>query len=456
MSREPAQDHRTPARSAWPTVAVAVVGCLAAVIRLTVVLLDPNAILEDPDAYWRYARAIWYRGSYLSSAFRPPVYPLLLAPCWALGDYRWLAAAALHGVLGGVAAGAAGFVAHRVLRTRVAAWGAGLIVAFDPVLVYWSGRAMSETAAAALAAVAMAWLSLGPGQVSALGSGVLAGVTALCRPELGAAVAAAATARYAGPYGRQRVQLLGVILFGIAAVLSIWIARNLRISGHFVPLTTHGGYTAVLGNNPLWYRILEEHGLTARYDGEELRRWQRALQRDFERWLKDEGLSPESRLEREVYYDRFCYERALQSAKEEPRGFVRAAVQRLWALWKPVPSDRYGVTAGILVGAWYGVLYAACVAGLVRWVRSRQQRPWLLAAAALAVTITGVHVVYWCDMRMRSPLIPVLAVLAAASLGRLPAVAGNRTTKQLRESNHGNGAITEDPGPGGPGIAQAM
>jgi hypothetical protein len=35
----------------------------------------------------------------------------------------------------------------------------------------------------------------------------------------------------------------------------------------------------------------------------------------------------------------------------------------------------------------------------------------------LAISFTAVHLVYWTDMRMRAPLIPAVALAAAAGTG---------------------------------------
>ncbi len=440
--------------------AVVVTALIAAGLRLSVALHEPEALLDDPDAYWRYARQLWFQASYGGSAFRPPLYPALLAPCWAFGPYRWLGAAVLHAILGAVAAGAAAALSGRLTACPRAAWLTGTVVALDPLLLYWSGKAMSETAATALASLAMAWLALagGKGAMPAV-AGAAAGVAALCRPELGAGLAVASGWYAFTEPASRRGRAVGLVLFGMASVLSPWTLRNARLSGHFVPLTTHGGYTALLGNNPQWYSILQKCGVNAYYRDEELRSWQRQLRQQFVGWLQQRRHQPRSRLEREVYYDRYCYSRAFETILSDSRGFLRAVFQRLWALWKPMPSDRYAVAARVACGIWYVALYVAVAVGTVRLSRTgaRHVRRWLLAAALLAATITGVHVLYWCDMRMRSPLIPALAVLAAGCCPGLRPVGLGAAQKDTYEGkHHGTGTVAEDPGPRRTGVKKGM
>jgi hypothetical protein len=44
--------------------------------------------------------------------------------------------------------------------------------------------------------------------------------------------------------------------------------------------------------------------------------------------------------------------------------------------------------------------------------------PWFWGLL-LAVCLTDVHTIYWTDMRMRAPLVPVVALAVAAALQRL-------------------------------------
>ncbi len=39
-----------------------------------------------------------------------------------------------------------------------------------------------------------------------------------------------------------------------------------------------------------------------------------------------------------------------------------------------------------------------------------------MAGVLLAIALTGVHLVYWSNMRMRAPVTPLLALVAAVGL----------------------------------------
>jgi hypothetical protein len=67
-------------------------------------LLLGNELHKDPDAYWRLAANLVEHGTFgqidAPTAFRPPVYPLLLTGCVAFGEYGRMAVGALHLLLG--------------------------------------------------------------------------------------------------------------------------------------------------------------------------------------------------------------------------------------------------------------------------------------------------------------------------------------------------------------------
>ena len=128
--------HRRVFFSLW---AVIVLGVL---VRAAVMLRGPGAF-DDPDNYLPLARSLVAGDGFTwkgrPTAYRPPLYPLLLAPSIAiLGNQLRLGHRALHLGLG----------AGTVWLTAVAAKGSGLsparstlaalVIACDPVLVWQS------------------------------------------------------------------------------------------------------------------------------------------------------------------------------------------------------------------------------------------------------------------------------------------------------------------------------
>ena len=124
------------------------------------------------------------------TAYRPPLYPLLLTGCVALGDYSRAAVGVLHLALGVATVGLV-LVLGRWwgLGNRRAAL-AALLVACDPILLSQSTQVMTETPAAFLATaglVALTWASRNPSACRTIAW------RAACRP-LGGALPAHAAA----------------------------------------------------------------------------------------------------------------------------------------------------------------------------------------------------------------------------------------------------------------------
>ena len=73
---------------------------LAVAVRGGVLLATPDALSADPDGYRRVAENLLEHGCFghgqTPTAYRPPLYPLVLAPCVACGEYGRLAVAVLH------------------------------------------------------------------------------------------------------------------------------------------------------------------------------------------------------------------------------------------------------------------------------------------------------------------------------------------------------------------------
>jgi predicted outer membrane lipoprotein len=96
--------------------------------------------------------------------------------------------------------------------------------------------------------------------------------------------------------------------------------------------------------------------------------------------------------------------------------FVYASLLRLSRLWGVLPQQVAGARRSDVLryaaAAWYLAEFALVAAGLAV-LRTRVLRsPWLWGTL-LAAAFTAVHAVYWTDMRMRAPLVPFIALLAA-------------------------------------------
>jgi hypothetical protein len=119
----------------------------------------------------------------------------------------------------------------------------------------------------------------------------------------------------------------------------------------------------------------------------------------------------------------------LAAISRDPASFLRACVFRIGSLWGVVPQRVDPAESPVrrwvryAVGVWYtAVLGLACV-GLGTLGRRLLQPPWLWGLL-LCLAFTAMHSVYWSNLRMRAPLMPVVCLAAAAGARRLAIRAG--------------------------------
>ncbi len=234
-----------------------------------------NQFSQDPDAYRLIAENLLDHGVFSRSpqggpveptAFRPPLYPLLLvATAWHGRVTEW-SVAALHLVLGIVTVLWTLWLARR-WSLGSGAWLAALLVAIDPILLNQSAQVMTETLATCLAVgglLAMTHALDKPEWWSTLLAGMIIGLAALCRPTFliwAALIFLYSLCRFA-------------MVVGTAPLGDIcsWRARgtfaldDAESNGFGRPIfaTTHGGYTLLLGNNPYVLRASAQRPLGQR------------------------------------------------------------------------------------------------------------------------------------------------------------------------------------------------
>jgi hypothetical protein len=101
--------------------------------------------------------------------------------------------------------------------------------------------------------------------------------------------------------------------------------------------------------------------------------------------------------------------------------FCWSCVVRIGRLWQPLPH-RVGLKEGYVgrslryaIGLWYLVELTLALLGILCLGRIcfRSNMFWVIL---LAICFTMVHALYWTDMRMRAPLMPVVALAAATGV----------------------------------------
>ncbi len=399
---------------------------LALALRLLLAAHNPTLLLEDADGYTAHATATLQHHGFVGpftgqpTAFRPPLYPLLLAAPLACGLPPIVAVLLINLLTTVVCCIATGWLAGVLLLARRPALLCVAAVALDPLLLRYSLQPMTEVPCAALLTLACA-VSARVCQPTArpltiFSSGLLLAVAALIRPTVLLAAAAIwlqlviCTLRPGKPAVAGQTPAPPLLLaLGIALGLAPWLTRNAIQFRAFIPATTHGGYTLALGNNPDFYRDVIRGTDQFPWEGAALDRWQRKTLTD----ATAAGIN----LADELALDRFHYGLATQTIRLYPRDFLCACWLRCCRFWAIRPAGTDGTATAVLISSWYVVLWTGLILKLLQSLRHlRSAGPdaptftvWL---CCLAFALT--HLFYWTDTRMRTPILPLLIVLSVS------------------------------------------
>jgi 4-amino-4-deoxy-L-arabinose transferase-like glycosyltransferase len=396
----------------------------ALLLRGGVLLWTPDSLRADPDAYRAIAENLRDCGTFghehIPTAYRPPLYPILLLPCVACEAWTRVAIGLVHLVLGVATIYLTYWIGQFwELPGHGSGWKsapllAAVLVAVDPILLRQSSLVMTETLATFLAAAtlaALAWAHKKPSLITALAAGGVAGMAVLCRPTFLPWVACVGLVFIFAERSRHlpaRIALCASFVSGAGLILAAWVDRNITQFGCPIVTTTHGGYTLLLANNPSFYKYLRSDPWGSVWEGNEVNRW----------WANE---VPHATAEDELRADRLAYTRAKQAIQQEPGMFCWSCLVRIGRLWQPLPHQ-VGLQEGYVgrslrytIGLWYLVELTLALFGILCLGRIcfRSNVSW---AILLALCFTMVHALYWTDMRMRAPLMPVVALAAATGV----------------------------------------
>lgn len=238
--------------------------------------------------------------------------------------------------------------------------------------------------------------------------GLAFGYTLLVKASVALVFPAAFLVVLLGMPRRPGILIRNFILAGVTAVLvmSPWVLRNYEISGKFVPTMTVGGlamfqgmYTIEHQNQGLDdFQLLENASQAQIKIGHAMGLPMRA---DF----FPQFYSPQQ----EVTFYRALGERAWSEYLHSPTLLGRAIVHNLWSFWFEGRTKTATLINIVIMAPFLGM----CIYGGMRAVR-REPRCWILVAAILAFMLP--HLLIIAIMRHSTTLLPIMAILAAASL----------------------------------------
>jgi Dolichyl-phosphate-mannose-protein mannosyltransferase len=415
---------RTPNTSRLWLIAVIV---LAVVLRAAALRLGAAHLADDRDDYLLVAQqyveyGFWTPFKGIPNSFRPPLYPLVVAAILEVGGGS-TALGILQLVLGAATVALTWKIGRRLGIGGFSVVAAGF-VALDPLLIEYTAFPMTETLFTFLVTLLVVISTPKNRDVACLPGnafraavlGIVFGACALCRPTIWPVVAFAAVwtwwrPRSKGVLAWNWLSRAAIATIATGLVVTPWVVRNWKILGSPVLTTTHGGYTLLLGNNDAYFQQVAARPL--------LDEWRdRAPDRFQQSWFQQLV----SEMDREIgpgagerAQDRWMYRRAWRDISANPRLFLRACVLRCAEFWNVIPlsPSRSGISAVLIWGtcAGYAIELSLFVVGLLSLLRRWDDRWFFLLVLILNFSL--VHLLYWSNMRMRAPLMPLIAVIAS-------------------------------------------
>lgn len=363
---------------------------------------DPTA-LEFPDEqqYWLMASSL-ESGNGLADelgfrATRMPLYPGMLS-VFAGMDHGIIAARVLHWLIGAVAAMlTAGFAAS--LLDHRAGLIAGLLVAADPFLVFFSSLLLTETLF--LTALLGLWWTLGRLMREAGGSihlwataGVLAALCVYIRESsLGLVICGLGLVCLCRRL--QRRTWIGAVVACVILVAALlpWAFRNERVIGERCWLTTRGGISLYDGVGPQ---------ATGASD------------------LGNIKQMPAVRNLSEAEWNRYFFRKSFEAIKTQPARILRLAWVKLGRMWNPLPNvETYQSRLVRLVSAaWSLPVFLLALLGVRQlWVSEIEQGRWKAMLFVLpALYLSVLHALFVGSVRYRLGAMPMIEILTAWAL----------------------------------------
>ena len=403
---------------------------IAFFLRIAAIVVWNDSLSQDTDAYRGIAEKIAAGEGFSNpetgrpTAFRPPLYPLVIAALLKLGAGA-IVLGVLQVLLGTVTVWLVWKIGQQYDLGHTATFAAAFL-AVDPLLVRYTSFVMTETLCSFLAALLLlAFVSNRERSpfLSSFSLTIVFGFAVMCRPTFwvfgGLMVLVwlwtSWKARRSNSqnkleyHSRNRAQFFAVSL-GLLLTVFPWFLRNCLVMDAPILMTTHGGYTILLGNNLVFYKEVVEKPIGTVWSNHSRMTW--SEQNELE--LRQSGISADD----EVARDRWMTRKAIDHIREEPNLFFRACLLRFVRFWNVIPltSDSpFVVKAGLTL--FYSVLYLAMLLGLIHVLR-HWNADWF-SILILIAAFNLVHLVYWSNTRMRAPAMPAVAVLAAVGISVL-------------------------------------
>lgn len=357
-------------------------------------------------------------GEHLTS-IRPPLYPLFLAGVYRVaGLENYSVVRAVQAVVSLATVWLVFLLGSGLYDRRVGLWAAGL-VCFYPSLLGQNNLLLTETwftfwAVAACLAGLRFFETRGLWWLAA--AGVLLGLGALTRTVLWLfpPVFALGIIVFLSERFPRRLAAAGVLLAAFAAVLAPWAIRNTRLHQTFVPIDVMGGRNLMMGN----YEHTPLHRAWDAISIEGDSAWYRVLERECPNYKKlTQGQK-----------DKLAMRRGLRFMAENPGLTLKRSVIKFFNFWQLERSFVAGMAQGhfgnpptwalllltALIFGSYAVVFCLGVFGVLTRPPTVLGSYWMIVA--LVAYTCGLHSLVFAHSRYHLPLIPLVAIFAAAAI----------------------------------------
>ena len=357
-----------------------------------------------------------------ATSIRPPLYPLFIAGVWRLaGSESLQAARAANVVLALLMVIAVYRLAARLFDRRVAVT-AAVIVAFYPSLLF-SGLLLLTEVLFTLLVVVLTLQHLGlvdrptPGRALLLGATV--GAAALTRSALWPlpiVLVPLLVLSLRGPW-RRRIHIATCVVAGYLLVVAPWAARNTQLQRTLTIVDTMGGLNLRMGN----YEHTPEDRMWDAVTLTGQKSWSHALAQAH----------PDSALWTEGQREKWAQREAIAYMLSNPATTARRSLLKFFDFWglerellaglqqrlyqPPVWFARLATVATVV--SYPLVLLAGAVGFLCA---ARVDRPTHAFILVLVVFLTAIHSLVFGHSRYHLPLVPLLAMYAAAACSPAP------------------------------------
>jgi len=418
IKMEKLKDHQTGrVESESVTRDVLAVMLTGLVVRLAWALSGPWPAGDTPE-YLTLAKNLAFHhvfslgegnGPFVPTAYRPPLYPALIATFW------WGDAAPVHAVLIaqaiiGTATVVLVYLIARDRFSRIVALLAGAGMALAPMSSWYAAMILTETLFVFFVTFGIfCW-----GRKRFALTGVAFGLSMMTRPTMMPFLAILAVLPLL-PAWRQTWRAHLIILFLALAISSVWIVRNAVVFGRFIPIASSG-----YGTNLLFGTI------ETKLIGDDV--WTAAL--------KDPSLNVGVGLN-ESDADRARMKEALRRIKADPAHWLVVRAKQYPRLFMdsgdymlaPLGSGSVTIGQAVRERRWLVIVTKVTfllgtllfyVLGAVGMFVERSRFVSLAHITLFPIFLVLVHLPLWIgDSRYSLPMIPAVAILATIGLARL-------------------------------------